>query len=58
MYYCVVGFIGRERHNLGWTDNKNDARDWAYFCMFNRSYEECAVCTEDGEVIDTYKKGH
>lgn len=58
MYYEVLGYVGTERHNLGWTDNKPDARDWAYFCMFNRGYDRCEVITEDGEIIAEYKKGN
>ena len=57
MYYEIIGWVGQERHNLGWTDSKYDARDWAYFCMFNRGYESCDIITEEGEVIAHYKKG-
>ena len=58
MYYEVLGYVGTERLNLGWTDNKPYARDWAYFCMFNRGYDRCEVITEDGEIIAEYKKGN
>jgi len=57
MYFEILGYVGGERHNLGWTDSKHDARDWAYFCMFNRGYDACDVVAEDGEVIAQYKKG-
>ena len=57
MYFEILGYVGGERHNLGWTDSKCDARDWAYFCMFNRGYDACDVVTEDGEIIAQYKKG-
>ena len=57
MYYEVLGYVGNERHNLGWTESKHDARDWAYFCMFNRGYDRCEIITEDGEIIAEYKKG-
>lgn len=57
MYYQVYGYVGTERHSLGWTDSKHDARDWAYFCMFNCGYDWCEIITEDGEIIANYKKG-
>ena len=57
MYFEILGYVGGERHNLGWTDSKHDARDWAYFCMFNRGYDACDVVAEDGEIIAQYKKG-
>ena len=56
MYY-VYGTIKKEQHNLGWTDSKHDARDWAYFCIYQRGYETCEIVTEDGEIIAEYKRG-
>ena len=56
MYY-VLGKVNGEQHNLGWTDSKHDARDWAYFCIYQRGYETCEVVTEDGEIIAEYKRG-
>lgn len=56
MYY-VLGITNGEQHNLGWTDSKHDARDWAYFCIYQRGYETCQVVTEDGEIIAEYKRG-
>ena len=57
MYYQVYGYVETERHSLGWTDSKHDARDWAYFCIYQRGYETCQVATEDGEIIAEYKRG-
>jgi hypothetical protein len=57
MYYEVLGKVDGEQHDLGWTDSKHDARDWAYFCIYQRGYEECQVVTEEGEIIAEYKRG-
>ena len=58
MYYEVLGRTEEgEWHNLGFNDDKQDAIKWAWFCMFNRGYEQCDIVDEDGVVVANYKRG-
>lgn len=56
MYYEVIGWVNNERHGLGFTDDKHDAIEWAWFCMFNRGYNSCDIIDDDGVVVAHYEK--
>ena len=54
MYYEVFGFVNGEKHNLGFCDDKKDAIEWAWFCLYNRGYDSCGVVDEDGAIVAHY----
>lgn len=41
--YLVIGYVNNERHNLGCTETKQEAFEWAQFNVEARGYDKCTV---------------